>query len=163
MEAPIPASALIHSATLVSAGIYLTVLVAPTLQPVHAALTFLGAGTAVYGALISSTQTDLKKILAFSTISHCGYLFFLSLSGNPLLLIMYFHFHGFFKAVSFLLVGFMLQKNSIYQDFRILKKETFAGFEFYCLPPIVLNLAGLPFVLGFFSKYLLLGVYNNLW
>lgn len=163
MEAPIPASALIHSATLVSAGIYLTLLFNVALQPLTPILTTLGAITAVYGAVISSTQTDLKKILAFSTISHCGYLFFLSLSGNPILLILYFHFHGFFKALSFLLVGFMLQRNSIYQDYRILKKENYLGFEYFSLPPIVLNLAGLPFVLGFFSKFLLLGVYQNLW
>jgi NADH:ubiquinone oxidoreductase subunit 5 (subunit L)/multisubunit Na+/H+ antiporter MnhA subunit len=163
MEAPIPASALIHSATLVSAGIYLMLVFSPIVQPLTHVLVFLGSLTAVYGALISSTQTDLKKILAFSTISHCGYLFFLAVSGNPLLLIAYFHFHGFFKAFSFLIVGFMLQKNTIYQDFRIFKTISYNSFEFFTLPPIVANLAGLPFFFGFFSKYLMLVVYDGFW
>jgi NADH-quinone oxidoreductase subunit L len=76
MEAPVPASSLIHSATLVSAGIYLlakfNILVVLTNSV--SILTVIGALSACYGGLVSASQTDLKKLLAYSTMSHCGFL-----------------------------------------------------------------------------------------
>ena len=77
MEAPVPASALIHSATLVSAGIYLVLRFKPILILSPYALYLIstvGALTALLGAVASAYQTDTKRILAYSTISHCGFL-----------------------------------------------------------------------------------------
>ena len=93
MEAPVPASALIHSATLVSAGIYL-ILRFNTLfnytQFSHLLLPVIGSLTAAYGGICAVTQTDLKKILAYSTISHCGFLVLLcSLEMNEFVLCIY--------------------------------------------------------------------------
>jgi NADH:ubiquinone oxidoreductase subunit 5 (subunit L)/multisubunit Na+/H+ antiporter MnhA subunit len=164
MEAPIPASSLIHSATLVSAGIYLCYRFSPQIQMYFPYFVILSSFTAAYGAVIAACQTDLKKILAYSTISHCGYLFVLVFIGNTNLLLTYLHIHGVFKAFSFMLVGFILQNNSIYQDYRsigYLFKKT--SYEYYTLPFILFNLAGLPFFLGFFSKFLFLESFKLQW
>jgi multicomponent Na+:H+ antiporter subunit A len=76
MEAPVPASSLIHSATLVSAGIYL-LLKFQLLFSITGLFKFifvLGSFTACYGGLIAASQSDMKKLLAYSTISHCGFI-----------------------------------------------------------------------------------------
>jgi len=76
MEAPVPASALIHSATLVSAGIFLICkfnILFLYFEYINF-LTFLGALTAAYGGIVAASQTDMKKLLAYSTMSHCGFL-----------------------------------------------------------------------------------------
>ena len=83
MEAPVPASALIHSATLVSAGIYL-LLKFFNLFIVTNLLNYiliLGSITCAYGGVVASSQTDMKKLLAYSTMSHCGLLYILVYSG----------------------------------------------------------------------------------
>lgn len=159
MEAPVPASALIHSATLVSAGLYLSFRFNTSLRILFTEISLLSSFTAVYGSLVAASQTDLKKILAYSTISHCGYLFFSIFFGNQGVFLIYLYLHGFFKAFAFVLVGFILQNNSIYQDSRLIQdKSGGVTFEGYSLPIILLNLGGLPFVFGFFSKSYLLSL-----
>jgi len=77
MEAPVPASALIHSATLVSAGIYIFLRFSPLFESnlrFILAIKLVGVITAFYGGFVAMYQTDVKKILAYSTISHCGFL-----------------------------------------------------------------------------------------
>jgi NADH-quinone oxidoreductase subunit L len=76
MEAPVPASSLIHSATLVSAGIFLLCKFSALYSILDWTpyLVFLGSVTAAYGGVVSAAQTDLKKLLAYSTMSHCGFL-----------------------------------------------------------------------------------------
>lgn len=159
MEAPVPASALIHSATLVSAGVFLIMRFYPILE-----LSFyfklvtplVGALTAFVGGVSAVFQTDLKKILAYSTISHCGFLIFLCGFGNFKLVIVYLFVHGFFKAISFLCVGNIIRFSKSYQDLRRM-----GGFfkylpaEFFFLVFSLLNLSGLPFFFGFYSKTLL--------
>ena len=80
MEAPVPASSLIHSATLVSAGIYLLLRFNILIQytDLCGVVVTIGSITAAYGAITSAAQTDVKKLLAYSTMSHCGFLFILS-------------------------------------------------------------------------------------
>lgn len=164
MEAPVPASALIHSATLVSAGLYISYRFSPILRLFFLELSLISTFTAFYGSFVAASQTDLKKILAYSTISHCGYLFFTVFYGNTFIFILYLHLHGFFKAFAFILVGFILQNNSIYQDSRVISSNSrFISFEFFALPVILMNLAGLPFVFGFFSKFYLLTLLDNYW
>jgi len=154
MEAPVPASALIHSATLVSAGIYLMIrfnyMFAYTnlLDNVFIVITSF---TALFGALIASFQTDLKKILAYSTISHCGFLMVSVYYTNIYITLIYLFGHGFYKSLSFMCVGNIIQHNYNYQDFR--KSGLFikrAVFESLILFICIFNLSGFPFFFKFF-------------
>jgi len=99
MEAPVPASALIHSATLVSAGIYLLLRFSPLFQISLVSqyiIILVGSFTAFYGGWVSAFQSDLKRILAYSTISHCGFLMVSFVSFVPEFTILYLYVHGFF-------------------------------------------------------------------
>jgi NADH:ubiquinone oxidoreductase subunit 5 (subunit L)/multisubunit Na+/H+ antiporter MnhA subunit len=159
MEAPVPASALIHSATLVSAGIYLLLRFSPVFQLSVASqytIILIGSLTAFYGGWVSAFQSDLKRILAYSTISHCGFLMVVFTSFVPEYTILYLYVHGFFKAAVFLSVGNVLRFNRNIQDFRrmggLYKYLPFDSIVcFLCL----MNLAGLPFTFGYFIKHLL--------
>jgi NADH:ubiquinone oxidoreductase subunit 5 (subunit L)/multisubunit Na+/H+ antiporter MnhA subunit len=159
MEAPVPASALIHSATLVSAGIYLILrfnCVFDSTQYCRFVIPVVGSLTASYGGVCASAQTDVKKVLAYSTISHCGFLMVLCASEVNELVILYLYSHGFFKAGVFMCVGNVLCVTRGYQDFRsmgVLAK--YLPFEHFCILVGVLNLAGLPFTFGFFAKHLI--------
>jgi NADH-quinone oxidoreductase subunit L len=111
MEGPTPVSALIHAATMVTAGVYMLARCMPLYSVSPTALhvvTFIGGFTALLGALIAITQTDLKRILAYSTISHLGYMF-LAMGTGTLLGVTagMFHLitHAFFKALLFLGAG----------------------------------------------------------
>lgn len=155
MEAPVPASALIHSATLVSAGIYLMLRFSCIL---HSSIfidsySLITAFTAFYGAFVAANQTDVKKILAYSTISHCGVLMFSVVFLNPYFSIFYLFVHGFFKSLSFMCVGNLIQYAGNYQD---VSKMGGMGriyiFELLLLVICLLNLSGLPLCISFFSK-----------
>ena len=157
MEAPIPASALIHSATLVSAGVYLLLRMETLIQSTNLVyfVGFLGAFTAFYGAVVSAAQTDAKKLLAYSTISHCGFLFTAIYIGDTNLVITYLYLHGFFKAMTFFCVGNLMKISRGYQDTR--RMGQFAQFlpvESVLLVFCASNLGGLPFTVGFFYKHL---------
>lgn len=159
MEAPVPASALIHSATLVSAGIYLVLRFYPILelsQLFYIILPATGAITAFIGGAIAVFQTDLKKILAYSTISHCGFLMFLASFGAFKFVLLYLFVHGFFKASAFLCVGNIIHHIKNYQDLRRAGSVyKFLPIEFFFLIFCLLNLSGLPFFFGFYIKSLL--------
>jgi len=166
MEAPVPASALIHSATLVSAGVFLLLRLSSMFEySVYAyyVVPIVGSFTAFFGGLCSIYQSDIKKILAYSTISHCGFLMVCYSTYIPEYTVLYLYIHGFFKAAVFLCVGNIIRFSRNYQDFRrmgmfwkYLPFECFASF--ICL----INLCGLPFTIGFYIKHLLLiGVYMD--
>ena len=121
MEAPAPASALIHSATLVSSGIYLILRFTPFIELSYLGcnvLPVIGAVTAFYGGFVSAFQTDVKKILAYSTISHCGYMVLLSSTFLTDVVLVYLYVHGFFKALLFLTAGNIMRFFGGEQDFR---------------------------------------------
>lgn len=121
MEAPVPASALIHSATLVSAGIFLAVRLQHLIELSGIAafvIPLVGSVTAFVGGFSALFQTDLKRVLAYSTISHCGFLFVLASLGLVEHTLFYLYVHGFFKASSFLCVGSVLRFTHGYQDVR---------------------------------------------
>lgn len=121
MEAPVPASALIHSATLVSAGIFVVLRLQPMLELSVVATTVIplvGSVTALVGGFSALYQTDLKRVLAYSTISHCGFLFVLSSLSPVEFTLLYLYVHGFFKASSFLCVGNVIRFSKNYQDSR---------------------------------------------
>lgn len=160
MEAPVPASSLIHSATLVSAGIYLILrfnFIFDCTQYGRFIIPVVGSLTAAYGGVCAAAQSDIKKTLAYSTISHCGFLMVLCATEMNEFTILYLYVHGFFKAGVFMCVGNVLRITRGYQDTRrmgaLLK---YLPFEYFCITIGLLNLAGLPFTFGFFIKHLLL-------
>jgi NADH:ubiquinone oxidoreductase subunit 5 (subunit L)/multisubunit Na+/H+ antiporter MnhA subunit len=158
MEAPVPASALIHSATLVSAGIYVMLRYSTLLLNSNLIYVFItiSAFTAFYGSIISSFQTDVKKVLAYSTISHCGFLMFSITLNNPHITVLYLYGHGLYKSLSFIGAGNLIQYANNYQDMR--KMGGFGSryaFEFFYLTVCLLNLSSFPFFLNFFSKHFL--------
>jgi len=160
MEAPVPASALIHSATLVSAGVFLLLRLSPLFELSYYAyivIPTIGAFTAFFGGLCAAYQSDIKRILAYSTISHCGFLMVCYSTYVPEYTILYLYIHGFFKAAVFLCAGNIIRFSRNYQDFRrmggfwkYLPFECFASFV--CL----INLCGMPFSIGFYIKHLIL-------
>jgi NADH:ubiquinone oxidoreductase subunit 5 (subunit L)/multisubunit Na+/H+ antiporter MnhA subunit len=121
MEAPVPASSLIHSATLVSAGIFLILRFFILFELSYFSyffVIFFGSITAFLGGFVSLHQSDTKKILAYSTISHCGFLMVLSSSGLLEYTLLYLYIHGFFKAAVFMCVGNVNRFNKNIQDFK---------------------------------------------
>jgi NADH:ubiquinone oxidoreductase subunit 5 (subunit L)/multisubunit Na+/H+ antiporter MnhA subunit len=165
MEAPVPASSLIHSATLVSAGVYLILrfnFIFDATEYSKFLIPLIGSITAAYGGVCAVAQSDIKKTLAYSTISHCGFLMVLCATEMNEFTILYLYVHGFFKAGVFMCVGNVLRITRGYQDTRrmggLLK---YLPFEYFCATIGVLNLAGLPFTFGFFIKHLLLLSLDN--
>lgn len=167
MEAPVPASALIHSATLVSAGIYLLLRFTPLFELSKYSLSVVavvGSITAFYGGLTSAFQSDAKRVLAYSTISHCGFLMVIYSIGVTEYTILYLYVHGFFKAATFLCVGNIIRFSRNTQDFK--RMGGYAKFlpadailTFVC----IINLSGLPLTFGFFIKhFLFVGLRLNL-
>lgn len=157
MEAPVPASALIHSATLVSAGIYLILRFSESLI-INSYLTsffsLFTTATALFGATIAATQTDVKKILAYSTISHCGVLMYSITLQAPHITIFYLFAHGFFKSLNFICVGNFIQYANNYQDMsRMGGFFSIYGLERFFLIVTAFNLSSAPFFLAFFSKH----------
>jgi NADH-quinone oxidoreductase subunit L len=111
MEAPTPVSALIHAATMVNAGPFLLVRLSPVIVLSNTAMTVItivGAVTALFAALVSLTQSDVKKTLAYSTISQLGFMTFLCGVGAFVAVIFHLIAHGFFKAFLFLSTGNVL-------------------------------------------------------
>lgn len=160
MEAPVPASALIHSATLVSAGVFLLLRFSPLFEVsiyAQCIIPLVGSFTAFFGGICAAYQSDIKRILAYSTISHCGFLMLSYSLLVPEYTILYLYVHGFFKAAVFLCAGNVIRFSRNYQDFR--KMGFFAKylpFEFFASFICLINLCGLPFTLGFYIKHLLI-------
>ena len=157
MEAPIPASALIHSATLVSAGIFL-ILRFQTLflyMDLYSVIFTLGSITACYGGIVAAAQSDMKKLLAYSTISHCGFIFASIALNNFVVTIVYLYLHGIFKALTFFCAGSIIKYNNT-QDMRLMGigKSQVTNVIFLIIAST--NLGGLPFTFGYLYKFLFL-------
>ena len=155
MEGPTPVSALIHAATMVAAGVFLMARVFPLLTPdTLAVVAFIGAITALMGALIAVAQNDLKRILAFSTVSQLGYMMLALGVGSWVTAIFHLLTHAFFKALLFLGAGSVIHAAHHEQDIRQLgglssrMRVTFATFAIG-----MMALSGVPFLFsGFWSK-----------
>lgn len=165
MEAPVPASALIHSATLVSAGIFLLLRFTPLFELSdysYVIIAIVGATTSFYGGFSSMYQSDTKKILAYSTISHCGFLMVIYTTGVIEYVLLYLYIHGFFKAAVFMCIGNVNRLSKNNQDFKKMGLYyKFLPFDCYLTFIGLLNLSGIPFTLGFYIKHLLLIALNN--
>ncbi len=160
MEGPTPVSALIHAATMVTAGVFLVCRMSPILEYSPFALsliTLIGAITAIFAATIAITQFDIKRIIAYSTCSQLGYMFFAAgVSAYPAAM---FHLttHAFFKALLFLGAGSVMHAFSNEQDLRkmggVWKKIPFTYVMMWIGS---LALAGFPFFSGYYSKDMVL-------
>lgn len=160
MEGPTPVSALIHAATLVTAGVYLLLRSSPLLEYAPTTLiviTWVGALTAFFAATTGLLQNDIKRVIAYSTCSQMGYLFMaVGLSQYNVAL---FHLvnHAFFKALLFLAAGGVLHSMQDQQDLRKLGGLiNFLPFTYTAILVGSLSLMAFPFLTGFFSKDLIL-------
>ncbi|MCA9836749.1 MAG: NADH-quinone oxidoreductase subunit L [Trueperaceae bacterium] len=166
MAGPTPVSALIHAATMVTAGVYLIARAGPlfALSPVASTwVAWIGALTAIIAAFAAFAQTDIKKILAFSTISQLGYMFVAVGAGAYWVGIFHVFTHAFFKALLFLGSGSVIHALGGEQDIRKMgglhKHMKVTSFTSLIA---TLAIAGVPFFAGFFSKDAILAhVFNS--
>ena len=155
-EGPTPVSALIHAATMVTAGVFLVVRCSPIYEYSELALnviTIVGMTTALFAATIALVQTDIKKIIAYSTSSQLGYMFFAAGVGAYNVAMFHLFTHAFFKALLFLGSGSVIhafkEEQNINKMGGIWKKLLYT----YALMVIgTLALTGFPFLSGFYSK-----------
>ena len=156
MEGPTPVSALIHAATMVTAGVFLVVRCSPIYEysPIILNLiTIIGMTTAFFAATVALVQTDIKKIIAYSTCSQLGYMFFAAGVGAYNVAMFHLFTHAFFKALLFLGSGSVIHAFKDEQNINnmgaVWKKLPFT----YALMIIgTLALTGFPFLSGFYSK-----------
>ena len=156
MEGPTPVSALIHAATMVTAGVFLVVRCSPIYEYSQLALniiTIVGMSTAFFAATVALVQTDIKKIIAYSTCSQLGYMFFAAGIGAYNVAMFHLFTHAFFKALLFLGSGSVIHafkdEQNINKMGAVWKKLPFT----YTLMIIgTLALTGFPFLSGFYSK-----------
>jgi NADH-quinone oxidoreductase subunit L len=156
MEGPTPVSALIHAATMVTAGVFLVARCSPMFEFSPTALvvvTIVGGTTAFFAATVGLVQTDIKRVIAYSTCSQLGYMFFALGVGAYPVAIFHLFTHAFFKALLFLGSGSVIHAMSDEQDMRRM------GGIFKYVPQTAilmwigsLALAGLPIFAGFYSK-----------
>jgi NADH-quinone oxidoreductase subunit L len=160
MEGPTPVSALIHAATMVTAGVFMVVRLSPMFEYAPDALavvTIVGATTAIFAASVGLVQNDIKRVIAYSTCSQLGYMFFAAGVSAYAAAIFHLMTHAFFKALLFLGSGSVIHAMGGEQDLHKM-----GGLR--TLIPIThalmwigsLALAGLPFFAGFYSKDIIL-------
>jgi proton-translocating NADH-quinone oxidoreductase chain L len=156
MEGPTPVSALLHAATMVTAGVYLLLRLSLFFEAspnILILISIWGALTAFFAATVGAFQNDIKKIIAYSTCSQLGYM--VSACGLYNFIGAYYHLfnHAFFKALLFLGAGVVIHALNNEQDIR-----KFGGlinllpFTFFCMLIASLSLMGFPFLSGFYSK-----------
>ncbi len=156
MEGPTPVSALIHAATMVTAGVYMVVRCGTLMTMSPATLELIavvGAATAFMAATIALVQNDIKKVLAYSTISQLGYMFMAVGVGAFSVGIFHLMTHAFFKALLFLGAGSVIHAMAGTQDMRQMGDlREKMPWTFYTMLFGCLAIAGFPFTAGFFSK-----------
>jgi len=160
MEGPTPVSALIHAATMVTAGVFLIIRMSPFFEQTPTILILVvlfGSITAFFTSTIGLTQNDLKKVIAYSTCSQLGYM--VMICGFSQYNTGLFHLinHGFFKALLFLSAGSVIHALSDEQDFRKMGgMNNVTPLTYVCIVIGSLSLMGLPFLTGFYSKDLII-------
>ncbi len=162
MEGPTPVSALIHAATMVTAGVFMLCRLSPLLEYSDNALamiTIVGAATAFFAGTVALVQNDIKRVIAYSTCSQLGYMFFaIGVSAYPVAM---FHLltHAFFKALLFLGAGSVIHAIGGEQDMRKMGGLcTLMPMTYLFMVIGSLSLMGIPFFAGYYSKDLILEV-----
>ncbi|WP_428910090.1 NADH-quinone oxidoreductase subunit L [Niallia sp. Krafla_26] len=155
MEGPTPVSALIHAATMVAAGVYLVAALFPLFEASEAALltvAIVGAVTAIFAATIALVQTDIKRVLAYSTVSQLGYMMLALGSAGYVAGVFHLTTHAFFKALLFLAAGSVIHAvhtQDIEKMGGLWKKLPKTGVLFLIG---TMAISGVPLLSGFFSK-----------
>ena len=156
MEGPTPVSALIHAATMVTAGVFMVARLSPLFtyaEYTNLFITFIGATTAIFAATIALTQNDIKRVIAYSTCSQLGYMFFAAGLGAYGASIFHLTTHGFFKALLFLSAGSVITAMHHEQDMRkmggLFSKMPFTGTMMWIGS---LAIIGFPYFSGYYSK-----------
>jgi len=161
MEGPTPVSALIHAATMVTAGVFMVCRLSPMFEAAPAALTFvtfIGGATCFFAATIGTTQWDIKRVIAYSTCSQLGYMFFAAGVGAYGAAMFHLFTHAFFKALLFLGAGSVIHAMHHEQDMRYygaLRKQipiTFWAMMAGTLAITGVGIAGVFGFAGFYSK-----------
>ena len=156
MEGPTPVSALIHAATMVTAGVFMVARLSPLFEQAPAALTVVtvvGATTAFFAATVGLVQNDIKRVIAYSTCSQLGYMFVALGVGGYSLGVFHLFTHAFFKALLFLGAGSVIHAMHHEQDMRNmggLRKDI--PFTYWMMTIGTLALTGFPLTAGYFSK-----------
>lgn len=164
IAAPTPISALVHSSTLVTAGLYLSMRFSFLLYSSPVLIRFflvVSVFTSFYAGINAIFETDIKKLIALSTLSHLGFIGMAFSCG--LLYLAFFHLlvHALFKSVLFMSIGDIMTNLFHAQDIRFLSSGYFyTPFSFYIMGVSLLNLLGLPTIRGYFSKDLVLETCN---
>jgi len=166
MEGPTPVSALIHAATMVTAGVYLMARLYPLLAlapGVGEAIAVIGAFTALFAASVAIFQRDIKRALAYSTVSQLGYMFLAVGIGAYVAGVFHFMMHAFFKALLFLAAGSVIHALGGEQDMGSMgglwRKMPITAFAFLAA---TLAISGIPGFSGYFSKEAILGQALNM-
>ena len=156
MEGPTPVSALIHAATMVTAGVFMVARLSPLFEQAPMALTvvtIVGATTAFFAATIGLVQNDIKRVIAYSTCSQLGYMFVALGLGAYSAGIFHLFTHAFFKALLFLGAGSVIHAMHHEQDMRHMGGlRTKIPFTFWMMTIGTLALTGFPFTAGYYSK-----------
>lgn len=161
MAAPTPVSALVHSSTLVTAGVYLLIRINIIIININISkyLLIIGILTMIMAGLTAIIEIDIKKIIALSTLSQLGIIIIILGAGSPVLAFFHLISHAFFKAILFICAGLVIHNMKDYQDIRKI------GFRFnslnYSISIILIaniRLCGLPFLRGFYSKDLIIEI-----
>ncbi|MGI3901538.1 MAG: NADH-quinone oxidoreductase subunit L [Janthinobacterium lividum] len=156
MEGPTPVSALIHAATMVTAGVFMVARLSPLFEMSPAAQTFVivvGATTCFFAATVGLVQNDIKRVIAYSTCSQLGYMFVALGCGGYAVGIFHLFTHAFFKALLFLGAGSVIHAVGGEQDMRKMGGlRTKIPYTFWFMVIGSLALVGFPFTAGFYSK-----------
>ena len=162
MEGPTPVSALIHAATMVTAGVFMVCRLSPmfeTSQVAMSVVTIVGAATCIFAATIGTVQTDIKRVIAYSTCSQLGYMFFAAGVGAYGAAMFHLLTHAFFKALLFLCAGSVIHAMHHEQDMRYyggLRKKIPITFWTMMMGTLAITGVGIPGTsfgfAGFFSK-----------
>ena len=161
IAAPTPVSALVHSSTLVTAGVYLLIRINMIIININISniLILIGILTIVIAGITAIIEIDIKKIIALSTLRQLGIIIIILGAGSPLLSFFHLISHAFFKAILFICAGLIIHNMKDYQDIRKI------GFRYrnlnYSISIIIIaniSLCGLPFLRGFYSKDLIIEI-----